>query len=49
MTSRCNLSVVLHGRLATMKEIKLVKGIRTAVIWQGSVRYEVPMDQVRYK
>ena len=48
MTSRCNTSVIRHGRLATMKEVKVIKGIRTAIIWQGSSRYQVPMDQVRY-
>jgi hypothetical protein len=40
--------VILHGRLATMKGSVYIDGKRHAVIWQGSSRYHVPMEDVEH-
>lgn len=38
--------VILHGRLATLKSIKMIDGEKRGEVWQGSSRYFIPVNEL---
>jgi hypothetical protein len=48
ITSRTNQKVKLHGRLATLKGVKWIDGVKCGDVWQGSSRYFIPMNEIEW-
>lgn len=40
--------VILHGRLATLKGYRWIDGEKRAEVWQGSSRYFITLDKIKY-